>query len=812
MADVARLQIKIDSLSAEIAALRLDKVTGASRKTQSATGGLTKAFAGATVVTAAFAAAVKALSVVADVSKRFQDMEARLVTATGSMDGAAIAMEAIKDLAVETPYDIEQITNGFIRLANLGLSPSERALRSYGNTASATGKSLNQLVEAVADAATFEFERLKEFGIKANQMGDRVSFTFRGVTTTVEKSSKAVTDYLTALGENEFAGEMERRMETLGGAVSNLQDQFTIAVNNIGKSGLADLMEDGFRRATDALELFNASMESGEMAARLELEASRWQFLADEANSALDFITKMWDEAPSEWKEAAKDAIQFIIDWWMYLPENVAYAHKRIAIEFKYLVDVIQRYTSNIGERWENTFDHIVARSKVYAVAIGEAIDPFSDGFDMEGALARVDKFFEGEAKRLAVNYDDLNDKRRVALEGIKLERAVAIDSYEKQSAAVKRLREEYLKDREERRATAGDRLAQFGQDEGGGKTLAQQREDEKKQKLREKEFDRVKEFLRTEEEAILESYNNRMRIIIENTQAGSDARKNLQEQLNEKFKADILGEQEVLNNDYATKEQLLREHWERKRQIILENSQLTEEQRSKLEEELTKKRDEQLRKLERDKVSYIVNTSGQMFGDLAGLAKTFAGEQSGIYKVMFAASKAFAIADSIMKIQQGIANAAAMPWPANLGAIASTVAATAGIVNTISSTQMKGFRQGGYTGNKGVNDVAGVVHGREFVFDAESTSRIGKDNLESLRKGGLPSNIGKGGAANVSIVVNNNAPNVEVETKTQMVDDELKVEFIVQQAKQEIATEIRSGYGPVTQSLQQTYSLGRTG
>ncbi|QIW90755.1 UNVERIFIED_ORG: hypothetical protein GCAPEGMB_00436 [Vibrio phage V07] len=812
MADVARLQIKIDSLSAEIAALRLDKVTGASKKTQRATGGLSKAFAGATVVTAAFAAAVKALSVVADVSKRFQDMEARLVTATGSMDGAAIAMEAIKDLAVETPYDIEQITNGFIRLANLGLSPSERALRSYGNTASATGKSLNQLVEAVADAATFEFERLKEFGIKANQMGDRVSFTFRGVTTTVEKSSKAVTDYLTALGENEFAGEMERRMETLGGAVSNLQDQFTIAVNNIGESGLADLMEDGFRRATDALELFNASMESGEMGARLELEASRWQFLADEASGAMDFITKMWDDAPGEWKKAATDAIQFIIDLWTYLPENIAYVHKRIIIEFKYLVGVIQRYTSNIGERWENTFDHIVARAKVYAVAIGDAMDPFSDGFDMEAALTRVDKFFEGEAKRLAVSYTDLNSERDKALEGIKLERAVAIDSYEKQSAAVKRLREQYLKEREERRATAGDRLAQFGQDEGGGATLAEQREAEKKAKEREKEFERLQAYLRTEEETILESYNNRMRIILENTQAGSDARRNLQQELNQKFQEDLLGEQEVLDNDYATKEQKLRDYWERRRQIIIENTQLTEEQRTALEAELTKKRDDQLRKLEREKVKYVVNTSGKMFGDLAGLAEQFAGKQSGIYKVMFAASKAFAIADSIMKIQQGIANAAAMPWPANLGAIASTVAATAGIVNTISSTQMKGFRKGGYTGNSGVNDVAGVVHGREFVFDAESTSRIGKDNLESLRKGGMPSNMGNGGNVKLNIVVNNNAANVEVETKTQVVDDELKVEFIVNQAKNEIATEIRSGYGSVTESLEQTYSLGRTG
>lgn len=46
------------------------------------------------------------------------------------------------------------------------------------------------------------------------------------------------------------------------------------------------------------------------------------------------------------------------------------------------------------------------------------------------------------------------------------------------------------------------------------------------------------------------------------------------------------------------------------------------------------------------------------------------------------------------------------------------------------------GFKKGGFTGNAGVNDVAGVVHGKEFVFDAASTQRIGVANLEKLRSG----------------------------------------------------------------------------
>lgn len=76
-------------------------------------------------------------------------------------------------------------------------------------------------------------------------------------------------------------------------------------------------------------------------------------------------------------------------------------------------------------------------------------------------------------------------------------------------------------------------------------------------------------------------------------------------------------------------------------------------------------------------------------FGNLADLAQQFAGEQSGIYKVMFAAQKAAAIAQSAIAIQQGIAMAAANPWPVNLAAMASVAAATAGIVGNIAAIGM---------------------------------------------------------------------------------------------------------------------------
>ena len=124
------------------------------------------------------------------------------------------------------------------------------------------------------------------------------------------------------------------------------------------------------------------------------------------------------------------------------------------------------------------------------------------------------------------------------------------------------------------------------------------------------------------------------------------------------------------------------------------------------------------------------------IFGNLAGLSKAFLGEQSGIYKALFAIEKSYTLATVLLKNKEAIAKAwSSAPFPYNIPAVATTVAGTAGLASAVSGI-MPGFKQGGYTGNMGVNQVAGAVHGQEYVFDAQATKRIGVDNLNAMRSG----------------------------------------------------------------------------
>lgn len=122
-----------------------------------------------------------------------------------------------------------------------------------------------------------------------------------------------------------------------------------------------------------------------------------------------------------------------------------------------------------------------------------------------------------------------------------------------------------------------------------------------------------------------------------------------------------------------------------------------------------------------------------QIFGSMTEMLKSSGEEQSGVYKAMFAVQKAFSIAQSMVAIQTGIAEASANPFPYNLAAMASVAAATASIITNISSV---GFADGGYTGHGGKYDPAGVVHKGEGVLTQEEIAALGgPTGFEYLRK-----------------------------------------------------------------------------
>lgn len=202
-----------------------------------------------------------------------------------------------------------------------------------------------------------------------------------------------------------------------------------------------------------------------------------------------------------------------------------------------------------------------------------------------------------------------------------------------------------------------------------------------------------------------------------------------------------------------------------------------------------------------------ILSGNEKLFGGLAGIAKAFAGEQSGIYKAMFAVEKGLALARVLLASKTALAMAwASAPFPYNLGAVAIAAAETGVIQAAVGAINPKGFKQGGYTGNMGVNQVAGAVHGQEYVFDAQATKRIGVDNLNAMRSGKVPATP-IGGDTVVNMTIENYA-GVPVKHK---VDDDGRIRVIVgEEINKQMPLQINNPYSSTNTALKNNYHLQR--
>lgn len=218
-------------------------------------------FAAAAATAAAGAAALLGRSVV-QTTAQFESFQATLETVEGSAEKARASLDWISDFAKRTPFEVEELTRSFVKLRAYGMDPTTGLLEDLGNASSAMGKSLMDAVEMIADASTGEFERLKEFGIRASQAGDQVTFSWtengKTLSKTVKKSGDEITKFIQERFGARFSGAMLRQSKTWNGMMSNLSDSWTDFQRRIGEAGFFDAVKNQLGKVLDFIARLDA--------------------------------------------------------------------------------------------------------------------------------------------------------------------------------------------------------------------------------------------------------------------------------------------------------------------------------------------------------------------------------------------------------------------------------------------------------------------------------------------------------------------------------------------------------------------------
>ena len=188
----------------------------------------------------------------------FEKFRTQLEGLEGSAAAGSRALGWISDFAARTPYELTEVMEAYIALKAYGIDPTDGSLRSLGDTAAGMGKSLMQAVEMIADAQTGEFERIKEFGIRASAEGDKVTFRWqrngKEMSKTVGKTASDIKAALLGIMDQRFAGGMARLAQTTAGKWSNLMDSITRSANRVWEGGLGTALNEQITRINRSIE------------------------------------------------------------------------------------------------------------------------------------------------------------------------------------------------------------------------------------------------------------------------------------------------------------------------------------------------------------------------------------------------------------------------------------------------------------------------------------------------------------------------------------------------------------------------------
>ena len=626
------------------------------------------------------------------------------------------------------------------------------------------GKDLNQMIEAVADASTFEFERLKEFGIKSSQQADTVSFTFRGVTTTVKKNSEEIQKYLLNIGNTDFAGAMETRSKTLDGQLSSLADSFDGLVLAVAQSGFGDAVGEQAAAAEDAITALTDAIASNEITATLQdwatLFNESFKFISDALND-LAFDTEDKSADMSDSLGAIPDAIR---EW---LPDIQQTFHEVIA-----WFQRIDDYALALGQTLADVFDPSKTAALTFKNLTAEADAAYDASIKRAEAESQaITNRSKQRKKEIEEQRKQYNERKQQEIDLTSLVngkggKGGAGNTNDKDAKAA-------AKKAEQLRKQAQDYLD----------TLARQNNDELKaiDAQEQQKLAKAKEFYSQGALSLKEYEKAKTAIVLEAGQARQEEldkrEKDRQEkqQKGDDFMAQIMGQNATELELLDIQEQQKLAVADKYREQGLINEEQYQAALNAINEQYATKRAEAL---------------GSSFGDMAANAKTAFGEASTAYKAFAIAQATIATYTSAIEAYK---STAAIPVVGPfLAPVAAATAVAAGLANIAKIRSAR--EQGGQLSAGQMSTIA--ERGKPEVIMPAGASRV---RTAQQMKEIMGQNGDQSGGDNVTIVNNTTG---RVDSAVTERDDEGRLRIIISET---VASQLQDNNSPISKARRST-------
>lgn len=751
------------------------------KKTKAETKEIGSAFKAMGNVWAGVAGAISAGALGAAIVKELKATEsavASFITTTGGVDEARNTFEMLQQAARDTLQPFDALKAAALDLRRNGIAPSAEQLKTFSQIAVSSGKSLETVTASFTAALQGRFKALNQLGITAQDMGTKLSLTYKGTTTEIEKNSAALAGYFKEIGEQN-KGALDYLQSGMTGAFNHLDNAWGDFVRSLAESGIGKLITDAVREIAGGLDSVTSWINENSPYIKQFFQSIGDAFgtiakvVKDSTESALKFIAKFWDDSESE----SKDGISNI---GFFLSQFFNFAR----------VGFLEDVAKPAAKAWGAISGGLTAIGEGLGSSLsgGNFFDAYNNSLNRNAnEMIQTQKELNAAIK---FQLQDIDNARKNLVEELnkplptpKLPEAVsfqiggaggksggskaAADTWGAYYSKMLELQSNAMSDREKIDAEYFSKLAELQEQAGKSQTataeeintvreLLETEHAQKIKELREQALAFYTESVGNEEQQIRESYSRKMEDL-------------------EAFHADqLLSENEFLEARNALYEQY--------------NADVTA-----------------FKKRQKDGGSYFFSKEEQQqvaeFSDgMNSLSDAFQNltnsmSQSGAkYKALFAIQKAFAVAsataNAIVAWSQALADPTQVSWIAKLAQYANAIAMTTNIL-----TQLKGVEMHDRGGRIGAGKI-GIVgeFGPEIVTGpANVTSR--KDTAD-LARSALNGN-------GVQVNLYEDASRAGTVDTSQGMDGEQVINIFV--------SNIRRG-GRMAQAMESTYQLHRYG
>lgn len=619
---------------------------------------------------------------------------AAFIESTGSLADARAQFELLQQAARDTIQPFDALKAAALDLRRNGITPTAEQLKTFSQIAYSSGQSLETVASAFTGVLRGNYRGLQQLGIKAQDTGDRLVLTYKGVTTEIEKNTGALAEYFSEIGRQND-GALEYLQSGLTGAVNQMENAWGDFYRAIAESGLGDLFRDMVRDAATSLDEITAWINENREPIRAFFQdiSDSWREIKKVTTQVFDDITETVNDFWESSGLAAVTGTGNMIDALSQL-FNFARAGFLQVMKYANLAWAGIRGIKDIGAA---SFEGVLTAIKTGSLAEGQKV--------IENAIANAAESSE-EIIRLYDNAtDDLFGDIKNNLERIRLAQL----GYEDLKPGETFNYRSWEKGGENAPREFGQQTTAGGKRGGGGKSAPKPEKDgwpeyfagvkalakngyTAVEKLRAEHGERIQELNRQFAESNSASdaeYAAAKKII------DDDYMRQFREQQQEArdFLRDMRAdEMESIDAEYRERLERLRLYHEQGLLLEAEYQQGLADIRNDYE----KKRDETKTALppevkkETESLREIaggVNTLSDAFGNLTqGMS-----ESSASYKALFALQKSFAVASATVNAFAAWIEALnTKPFiPAGIAAYANAVALTTGIIGQLQSVTM---------------------------------------------------------------------------------------------------------------------------